>query len=85
MDYYQFNYLPNDKRAELVGQSGRFLDLRSHMGCSLALYEMPCFFAKVWYSPEDSQIALVHGFVSSLLFEPYLDDIDLKELMEKLR
>lgn len=50
------------------------------MGCSVALYKMPEFFAEVWYSPEDNQIALVQGFESRELLEPYLDAIDLEEL-----
>lgn len=81
MDFYQFNYLPREQRADLVWQSGQFLALRSHMGCSVALYRLSRFFAEVWYSPEDNQIALVHGFESRTLLEPYLDDIDLEKLM----
>ncbi|MFD2247290.1 hypothetical protein [Pontibacter ruber] len=42
---------------------------------------MPSFLAEVWYSPEDNQIVLVHGFVDRKLLEPYLDDLDLEELM----
>ncbi|WP_345159859.1 hypothetical protein [Pontibacter saemangeumensis] len=69
-------------RAALVWQHGRFLAIRTEMSCSVVLYHMNEFFAEVWYSPEDNQIALVHGFGSRKLLEPYLDVIDLKELME---
>lgn len=82
MDFYQFNYMPRDQRAELVWGQGRFLAVRSYMGCIVALYHMPDFYAEVEYSPEDDQIALVHGFESRDLLEPYLDVIDLGELME---
>jgi hypothetical protein len=81
MDFYLFNYLPGNDRAELVWQQGRFLAIREHMGCSVVLYKMPEFFAELWYSPEDNQIALVHGFKSHELLEPYLDSIDLIELL----
>jgi hypothetical protein len=43
------------------------------------LYHLGGFFAEVWYSPEDNQIALVYGFESRRLLEPYLDTIDLEE------
>ena len=82
MDIYQFNFLPRDQRAELVWKRGRFLAIRSDTGCSVVLYHMPDFFAEVWYSPEDNQIALVHGFENRKLLEPYLDIINLEELME---
>ncbi|WP_337070740.1 hypothetical protein [Pontibacter sp. 13R65] len=82
MDFYAFNTLPRDTRAELVWQQGRFLAIRTEMGCSVVLYHMGSFFAEVWYSPEDNQIALVHGFKSYSILEPYLELIDLQELME---
>lgn len=82
MDFYAFNCLPRDARAELVWQYGRFLAIRQETGCSVVLYHMARFFAEVWYSPEDNQIALVHGFESRELLESYLNVIDLEELME---
>jgi hypothetical protein len=82
MDYYAFNCLPREERAELVWQHGRFLAIRSEFGCSVVLYHLYGFFAEVWYSPEDNQIALVHGFGSKQLLEPYLEVIDLEGLLE---
>lgn len=82
MDYHAFNCLPLDIRAELVWQHGRFLAIRSEGGCSVVLYHMSRFFAEVWYSPEDNQIALVHGFENRKLLDPFLDTIDLEELLE---
>lgn len=81
MDFYAFNTLPRDTRAELVWQHGRFLAIRTEMDCSVVLYHMGGFFAEVWYSLEDNQIALVYGFKSRGLLEPYLELIDLKDLM----
>jgi len=82
MDFYAFNYLPKEQRAALVWEHGQFLSIRLDMGCSVLLYHMGGFFAEVWYSPEDNQVALVHGFNNRQLLEPYLDMIDLEELME---
>ena len=82
MDFYNFNCLPRDERAVLVWEYGRLLAIRTEMSCSVMLYHMPDFFAEVWYSPEDNQIALVHGFDSNELLEPYLNIIDLQGLME---
>ena len=81
MDFYAFNCLPRDERAALVWQRGRFLAIRQEMGCSVALYHLGGFFAEVWYSPEDNQIALVHGFESRRLLEPYLEIINLEGLL----
>jgi hypothetical protein len=82
MDFYAFNCLPRDARAELVWQQGRFLAIRQEQGCSVVLYHLGGFFAEVWYSPEDNQIALVHGFSGKQFLEPYLEVIDLEGLME---
>jgi hypothetical protein len=81
MDFYEFNYLPGSDRAELVWQHGRLLTTRGHMGYTVVLYKMPEFFAEVWYSPEDNQIALVHGFNNPELIESYIESIDLEELL----
>jgi hypothetical protein len=80
MDFYEFNYLTGSDRAELVWQHGSLLAIREHMGCSVILYKLPEFFTEVWYSPEDNQIVLVHGFKSSELLEPYIESINLEEL-----
>ncbi|MCC9167226.1 hypothetical protein [Pontibacter harenae] len=80
MDIYEFNYLPGSERVALVWQHGRLLAIRDYMECSVVLYKMPEFFAEVWYSPEDNQIALVHGFMSSKILEPYVESADLEEL-----
>ncbi|MFD3002681.1 hypothetical protein ACFS7Z_20085 [Pontibacter toksunensis] len=58
-----------------------FLAIRTEIGCSVVLYHMSDFFVEVWYSPEDNQIALVHGFERRELLEPYLEMIDLAELI----
>ncbi|WP_187264669.1 hypothetical protein [Pontibacter beigongshangensis] len=81
MDFYAFNTLPRDERAELVWRHGQLLAIRTVMSCSVVLYHMGQFFAEVWYSAEDNQIALIHGFRSRELLENYLDQIDLQELM----
>ena len=48
------------------------------MRCSVLLYHMGSLFAQVWYSPEDNQIALVHGFERRKILEPYLEVIELE-------
>jgi hypothetical protein len=81
MNHYQFNSIPSDQRAEYVWKQGTFLTFRYYLGCTVALYYIPGFFAEVWYSPEDNQIALVHGFDDKGLLEPYLEMIELKHLL----
>lgn len=81
MDDDACNCLLREVRAELVWQQGRLLAIRSEMGCSVLLYHLGGFLAKMLYSPEDNQIALVHGFNSRQLLEPYLEVIDLEGLM----
>lgn len=53
------------------------------MSCSVLLYLMGGFFAEVWNSPEDNLIGLLHGFNSRQLLDPYLEVIDLEELMDE--
>jgi hypothetical protein len=68
------------RREEFVRTRGQFLATRHERGCRVVLYHLGGFFAEVWYSPEDNQIALVHDFNSMQLLEPYLETIDLEEL-----
>ncbi len=65
----------------MSGEHGRFLAIRQKNNCSVVLYHMSGFFAEVWYSTEDNQVALVHGFKDKQLLESYLELIDLGELL----
>lgn len=81
MDFYQFNFLPMEQRAELVWTRGQYLDFREEKGCCVVLYYLNEYFAEVWFSPKDNEIALAHGFKNLELLEPYLKTFHIRDLM----
>lgn len=76
-----FSHYSLNKRADLVWQHGRFLALRQKGKCSIALYDLKEFFVEVWYLQEGSEIMLIMGFKDLGMLEPYLEAVDLEELM----
>ena len=77
----QFNSDSLDERTKLVWTRGKFLATRQRYGCNVVLYHLQDLFVELWYHPEVDTILMVHGFEKYACLEPYLELIDLRELM----
>ena len=56
--------------------------MRQRYGCRVVLYHLQELFVEVWYHPESGVVLMVHGFDKKACLEPYLESIDLGELMK---
>ncbi|SIR32410.1 hypothetical protein SAMN05421545_3130 [Pontibacter lucknowensis] len=83
MNLYEFNLKPLPERISAVWEHGSFLAIRSEASYSIVLYHMGKFFAEVWYNPYNNQIERTRSFKSKNCLEPYLNLIDLSELLRK--
>ncbi|WP_066833990.1 hypothetical protein [Rufibacter ruber] len=61
MNLYQFNFLDQNGRANVVWESGNFIKNITQNGVCKALYAMGDFFAEIHFSPEDG-IRDVQGY-----------------------
>ncbi|PRY02947.1 hypothetical protein CLV24_14416 [Pontibacter ummariensis] len=83
MDLYEFNYFSKDERADLIWDLGSLIAIRYDGGYSVVLYHMGEFFAEVKYSAQHNHIVSVRGFKSKTYLEPYLEMVDLSELIKE--
>lgn len=81
MDLYDFIRLNQEQRAATVWEQGTFIAVRISCGCSMVLYSMGKFFAEVVYLPDANEVMLVRGFRSKYCLEPYLEMVDLSDIM----
>lgn len=81
MELYDFNRKSLSQRAAAVWEYGTFLAIRPSGNCQLILYHMGPFFAEVWYQVEENKLEMVLGFKTKARLDPYLDQVDLSELL----
>lgn len=81
MNLYDFFGNDHAQRAILVGEHGKFLTIRVSGEYSVCLYAMDNFFAEIWYRIADNQVDFVRGFKSNALLEPYLELVDLSQII----
>lgn len=79
----QFNSDCIDERTKLVWTRGQFLAMRQRHSCRVALYHLEKLFVEVWYHPESNVVLMVHEYERQACLAPYLEQIDISELMEK--
>ncbi|MCC9165213.1 hypothetical protein [Pontibacter harenae] len=83
MKLQEFNNYSIEERAEAIEALGTFLAVRTECDCSVCLFYMRDFFAEAWYDPENNEAILIRGFEGRILLEPYLEMIDVSELVNQ--
>lgn len=81
MDLYQFNFQDIKGRATLVWEHGNFIEFSDEGENRIVLYDTGKFFAEIWFDADMNQIKMVIGFKSLQCLDPYLEIIDLKDII----
>lgn len=81
MTLHQFNRLSEDKQRETLINDGILLAKRSYVQYNIALFQVEGFYIEVWYTKQGLDIGLVRGFSSTDELDPYLDEININELV----
>ncbi|RDC65012.1 hypothetical protein [Adhaeribacter pallidiroseus] len=81
MNLYHFLHQNHKQRAAYTRAKGELLIVRESGAYNICLYSVENFFAEVWHRIADNEIELVRGFRSTHLLAPYLEMIDLDELV----
>ena len=94
MELSIFNQLTCTNQRDLILEHGELLAARIVNNCTVCLYDMKTFFSEIWYEPRQSHIALkhkmllnprfssIHFFDNENCFEPYLNHIDISEILK---
>ena len=82
MEYYEFIGKTQAERSACIFEQGQFLIVRTVCEYHVVLYDMGKFFAEVWYHTIKNRIVKARGFRGLIPLEPYLDMIDISNLLE---
>lgn len=82
MTLHTFLLHDHEQRAAFVRVKGAFLALRKSGAYTICLFSIDTFFAEVWYRLADQEVEMVRAFKSLELLEPYLEMVELSELVQ---
>lgn len=78
---YEFNQLDDNSKYELLLKEGVFLTNYKTPNVGRNLHRLSDFYVEVVYDSTDNQISKLKAFKSERLLEPYLDGIEISELL----
>lgn len=81
MDIQNFIKLDNDERVK-AALSSTFITERQDGVMYILLYHLGNFFVEVKFNVEKTEISRIRPFNSPSLLEPYLEDLDIRVIMD---
>ena len=81
MTLYEFKHLNINAQAQTTWDSGVFIAFREEGDEQLILYRIENFYVEVRYHSNQNQIRGIKSFISDAPLQPYLDTIDISELI----
>lgn len=82
MDERIFSALQKKEKLRLTNILGQYIGTRGEENYYIHLYQLHSFYVELFCHKQKSRIEKVHSFTSTDELIPYLEKIDIKELME---
>jgi len=80
MTIYEFIELSTEEQVNTIWQ-GTFIGNRNYKGFNVVLYSIENFFVEVFYNQTENAITQIRPFRSQTRLNPYIDAINLNELL----
>lgn len=81
MKMHEFLLLPEQDQIEILYQNGVYIGKRKEAFSIILLYQFESFYVEVFYRKYRSHIKRLHCFESTELLDPYLEQIDVENLV----
>ena len=81
MTLKEFVALDASDQIAIAQQDGVKVAMRDHGSCIVHLYQLQNFYAEIFYRKFDFSIWKVGGFDHQIMLVPYLDQIDVRDIM----
>jgi hypothetical protein len=78
---YDFQLLPEQDQIEILYQFGVYIGKLKEEFSIVLLYQLESFYVEVYYRKYRSCVKYLHCFDSTELLEPYLEQIDVENLV----
>lgn len=84
MTLYEFNLLPKEDQRPTLWMEADFVVDRMEGKFTVFLYQLYSFYVEVWYDGNENEIYKTRSFSSTAQLEPYLNKIDITNLIYQL-
>lgn len=81
MTMYDFQLLAEQQQIEILYYSGVYIGKRKEKFSIILLYQLESFYVEVVYRKYRSDVRHLHCFTSTELLDPYLEQIDVENLV----
>ena len=81
MTLYDFQLLPDQEQIAVLYECGVYIGKRKDAFSVVLLYQLESFYVEVYYRKYRSHIKKLHCFDSTELLDPYLEQIDVENLV----
>lgn len=81
MTMYDFQLLPEQQQIDMLYQFGVYIGKRKVKISIILLYQFESFYVEVFYRKYRSHVKHLHCFESTELLDPYLEQIDVENLV----
>ncbi len=81
MTMYDFQLLPEQQQIDVLYQFGVYIGKRKIKISIILLYQFESFYVEVFYKKYRSHVKHLHCFESTELLDPYLEQIDVENLV----
>ena len=81
MTLQDFQLLPEPRQIDELYESGVYLGKRKEAFSIILLYQLEGFYVEVYYRKYRSHVKHLHCFESTELLDPYLEQIDVENLV----
>ena len=81
MTLFEFKHLTEVGQAEVLQEQGVHIATRDSLFHTLVLYQIDSFYVEVVYHRLENKIIKIRSFLSTYALEPYLEKIDLSDIL----
>ena len=81
---YEFNAQTDLDKTQVVLEHGNNLKTRKDEGYIVNLYSLYDFYVEIWYDEESNRINKIRSFKSIDQLGPYIDGIDLGQVLKEI-
>ena len=81
MTMYDFQLLPEQLQIETLYRNGVYIGKQKRKLSIILLYQLESFYVEVFYRKYRSHVKHLHCFESTELLDPYLEQIDVENLV----
>jgi hypothetical protein len=82
MTLFDFRLLTGNEQIKLLYAYGVYVGKRRVKGQVVVLYQLEDFYVEIYYKKYRHYVSSIHSFCSTALLNPYLDQINIEDLIK---